>query len=557
MEQQVLGPVSMSAMISAIQPVLPNRRRRVRHRIQTPAYASFIVESQAAMLDLHEIVDISEDGVSIQCHSPLDTDQNLNLCLDLAECAEHIYTTGQVIWTSSSGRAGFRFSELSPDSLFKLREWLFLNAMAGVDGAGQTPTPAPYGEQHVPAPPSYTDTLAAVSAVQREVEGLGADLAGALRLIAGRTQILVRASGAAIALSDSLPDTMICRASSGPDAPPVGARLQVGSGFSGECVMTGKLLRCDDAESDPRVDRESCRALGIRSILAVPVRVGEKSIGILEAFSAYPNSFTENDAAVMQRMAETVLAALNRAARAENLPLPGAPARVSFDPTPGSVLFASEPEKTSRPGDDEGKPSSGITLPRSHLYLLIGVAAMIFMALGYMLAPLIQSKILERRGHLQTVLASSQPPRDSQAAAVPAAPSVETATLDQLRQMAEKGDPAAENALGLRYFQGDEKNGIRQDERQAFRWFSSAADHGSLAAQSKLGFLYWSGRGAPKDPNKAYFWTVLARARGDEGNKDLATVLSSGMTRAQSAAIEQQANLWLQQHQAPKPLAGH
>jgi hypothetical protein len=50
---------------------------------------------------------------------------------------------------------------------------------------------------------------------------------------------------------------------------------------------------------------------------------------------------------------------------------------------------------------------------------------------------------------------------------------------------------------------------------------------------------------------------VLARARGDEGNKDLATVLSSGMTRAQSAAIEQQANLWLQQHQAPKPLAGH
>jgi hypothetical protein len=322
--------------------------------------------------------------------------------------------------------------------------------------------------------------------------------------------------------------------------------------------MTGKLLRCDDAESDSRVDRESCRALGIRSILAIPVRVGEKSIGILEVFSPYPHAFVENDAGVMQRMTETVLAALNRAARAENLPLPGAPSRVSFNPAPGSVLFASEPEENSQRKEDEVKASSGITLPRSHLYLLIGVAAMIFMALGYMLAPLIQSKLLERRGHLQTVLASSRPPRENPSAVAPSIPTVETATVEQLKQMAEKGDPAAENALGLRYFQGDEKNGVRQDEKQAFRWFSSAAEHGSLAAQSKLGFLYWSGRGAPKDPVKAYFWTVLARARGDEGNKDLATVLSSGMTRAQSAAIEQQANLWLLQHQVPaKPGAAH
>lgn len=72
-----------------------------------------------------------------------------------------------------------------------------------------------------------------------------------------------------------------------------------------------------------------------------------------------------------------------------------------------------------------------------------------------------------------------------------------------------------------------------------------------------MGFLYWGGRGVPKDVNQAYFWTVLARARGDEENKDLAAVLASGMTRSQAAAIEQQADFWLQQHMAnTKPVVG-
>ena len=169
-------------------------------------------------------------------------------------------------------------------------------------------------------------------------------------------------------------------------------------------------------------------------------------------------------------------------------------------------------------------------------------AAVISVVLGYSAAPLIQSKLHEERSasHLQTVLASSQAPKSDVALALP---TVETASIDQLRQMAEKGNPAAENALGLRYFQGSEKDGIAQNEKEAFRWFNNAAEHGNPQAQSKLGFLYWSGRGVPKDLNKAYFWTVIARARGDEGNRDLAAVLASGMTRAQAAAIQEQAGL--------------
>lgn len=545
----------MAAMTSALHPVSPNRRRRVRHKIQTPAYATFTAESKGAMLDLHEIVDISEDGISIQCHSPLELNRQVNLCLDLADCAEHIYTTGQVVWSNASGRAGLHFSELSPESVSRLREWLFVNVMAGVAN-GEAEVAAFVGSR-ADAPPraNYTDTLAAVTAVQRQAEALGSDLAAALQLISDHAQTLVRASGAAIALADGDPDFMACRASSGADAPPIGARLQVGSGFSGECVKTGVPLRCDDADVDVRVDRESCRALGIRSILAVPVRVAQKSIGIVEVFSSQPNTFSESDKRVLQRFAESVLAALNRAARAENLPpLGAAPAATDFAPMPGSVLFASAPDKEKKMEGSEEKISGGISLPGSHLIILIVAAAMTFLALGYNVAPWIQTKLQQRSRSMPTVLASSQPPSP----VAPSIPAIETASFEQIRLMAEKGDPAAENALGLRYFQGDEKNGVRRDEKQAFRWFRSAADHGSLAAQAKLGAIYWGGRGVPKDLNQAYFWTVLARARGNKENKDLAAILASGMTRSQSAAIEQQAGQWLQQHMPNwKPPAGH
>lgn len=556
----------MEATNTAFHPVSPNRRRRVRHKIQTPAYATFTAESKGAMLDLHEIVDISEDGIAIQCHSPLALERRVSLCLDLADCAEHIYTTGEVVWCNASGRAGLHFSELSSESVARLREWLFVNVMAGVaDGEPEVSAAASFRAAAV-SRPNYTDTLTAVSAVKRQVQALGADLPAALQLISDRALTLLRASGAAIAIAEEDPDLMVCRASSGLDAPPVGARLQVGSGFSGECVKTGRPLRCDDSELDDLVDRPSCRALGIRSILAVPVRVAEKSVGIVEVFAPEPNSFSDSDSEVLQRLAESVLAAVNRTARAEDLPQLGTPAPAEqFTPMPGSVLFASavESKPVSTPDaekeneDSDETSAVGISLPRSLLVILVCVAAAIFLVLGYTLAPFIQTRLQQRGRSMQTVLASSPKPENASPDSLPAL-AVETASFAQLQQMAEQGDPAAENALGLRYFEGDEKNHIAQDEQQAFRWFRSAADHGSLPAQAKLGALYWGGRGVTKDVNQAYFWTVLARARGDKENKDLATILSSGMTRSQAALIEQQADTWLQQHLLTwKPAAGH
>ena len=403
--------------------------------------------------------------------------------------------------------------------------------------------------------PNYTDTLTAASAVQREAESQGSDLEAVLSLVASRSQSLLRASGAAIALAAKDPGTMICRASAGASAPPVGATLQVGSGFSGECVRTGKMLRCDDTETDERVDPESCGALGIRSMLAAPLRLGDRVVGLLEVFSAQPNAFGENDSAVLQRFAEMIVAAVNRAVRVHQ----PAPAPASPQPSaPGSILFAREPEPNS---EENGKKDAsadadevgGIRLPRAHLYFLVVVAAIIFLVLGYTLAPWIQEK-LQGRGRIgeQTVLASTQAP--PQAIVIPPIPAIETATLDQLRQFAGKGEPAAEYALGMRYASGD---GVKQDDKEAANWFLKAAENGNVKAQATLGTRYWGGRGVPASLTQAYFWAVLARAAGDQNSKTFAEILASRMTHAQAVAIEQKAEIWYEQHEpTAKPAPG-
>lgn len=533
----------MVASSALLRPAVPNRRRRVRHKIQTPAYASFTAQSQGAMLDLHEILNISEDGLALQCHSPLEVNSQVNLCLDLADCANQIFTTGEVIWANDFGRAGIRFFDLPSSSLARLREWLFLNVIAGVanDEVGPREFTSPR--------PDYTDTLSAVTAVQRQVEGLGADLSGALQLIAERAHSLVRGTGVAIALADDDPEFMICRASFGDSAPPVGARLQIGSGFSGECVKSGRLIRCEDSENDVRLAAETCRALGIRSLVAAPVLVGKKSIGIIEAFSDQPDAFSAAEEKVLQRLGETIVAAVNRAARAENLPPLVAPKPEPISAAPGSVLFAGQTPAESETAND--KNIGGVSLPRSHLVILLIAAAMIALVLGYSLAPWIQSKFQERgRTNLQTVLASTQPPKTEEASG----PTVETATLEQLRQMADNGDAAAENALGLRYATGD---GIKLDEKEAVRWFTRAAENGSVAAQSKLGSFYYSGRGVPADATKAYFWMAVARLSGDDASKALTPFVRARLTRAQAVAIDADADRWLQEHYpTAKPSAG-
>jgi GAF domain-containing protein len=536
----------MSAIVQSPRPATSNHRRSVRQKVHAPAYATFGGSSGNEMLELCEVLDISENGVAVQCASPMEIDQEVELCLDLAESGEQLSATARVVWSDSGGRVGLGFPALPDPALRCLRSWLFLNAMAGAANANAASSSATTGRA-VPRP-NYTDTLAALLAVQKEAESLGPDLDSVLSLIALRSHSFLRASGAAIALGGNDASVMTCRARAGESAPPMGAKFEAGSGFSGECVRAGRMLRCADTDTDERVDRESCRALGIRSILALPVRSEETIIGLLEVFSSQPNAFAENDSATLLRFAEMISAAIKRAGNPNQSS--GSSAK-AFSPPPGSILFA-HLDAAEEDAGACGNKVGGVHLPRAQLYVLYSVAATVALVLGFMFAPWIQQKLQARNRKAEhAVLASSHSPAE------PAQMSVASGNLQQLRELARHGNPAAENAIGLLYAQGDQKQAIQQDEGQAAHWFSKAAEDGSVPAQYKLSLLYWGGHGVPKDANKAYFWAVLARAGGQEGSNDLAKILASGMTRAQAAAIETQAEMWYQQHESrAKPNPG-
>ena len=167
-----------------------------------------------------------------------------------------------------------------------------------------------------------------------------AELDSALQLLVERAQYITGATGTALALPQG--EEMVCRASAGASAPAVGARLQVRSGLTGESIGRRQLLRCDNAETDPRVNLEACRALGIASIVVLPLlrRSGEVR-GLFELFSDHPYAFEERDLIALERMADLTLTALDLAEQRRNsapAPAPrGEPETPAEYPTLGSA----------------------------------------------------------------------------------------------------------------------------------------------------------------------------------------------------------------------------
>jgi len=548
-----------------LTPPVRARRRRVRQRVHTPAYASLNGSSSGQILDLSEIVDIHEEGMAIQASSAIEAQRRVNLCLDLTATKACIHTTGEVIWADRSGRLGIRFPQMPNDALRQLKEWLFVDLLVACANrqaellstnpfSQVTPRAAlekPPGnsalvnwmreELEPTAPADYTSILTGLAAVKREVEALRFDLDEALQLLARRAQTFTRATGAAIALTKG--SDMICRASAGQDAPGMGARFSVGSGFSGECVRSGRLMSCEDSETDLLVDRESCRGLGIRSMIAVPIQWEDAVIGLLEVFSPEPHAFGANDPLVLKRLAGICSAAVYRSGASES----HSPGHDSAQPDSRQPVSPQStfPAASAACVDDEFPVETPADLPLPHFsrtrkILLAAAAATVVLAGSWLISP------RDFNGGAGSILASQQPP--AKPSAQPPAPSVASADgFEGMRKLAEQGDPAAQFSVGARYATGED---VPQDYAEAVRWFSMAAERGHVVSQATLGAYYWAGRGVPQDLVRAYFWSVLAQAGGDEASKYRVAHLASRMTRAQITDAQQQANDWIKEHQS-------
>ena len=180
-----------------------------------------------------------------------------------------------------------------------------------------------------------------------------------LAVVAQRAQAFTNASGVAIALSEGNADEIVCRARSGASAPEVGAALRVEGTFTGLCIQTGKELRCDDCETDTRVDTAAIRALGIRSMVVTPIREENRVVGVLAAFAPTPHAFTITHVAVLKTMADQISALLQkeRRAREEN--------PQAETPRPAAPAIVAKPVATPTPAPTQAAPPTVVIKPSS------------------------------------------------------------------------------------------------------------------------------------------------------------------------------------------------
>src|SRR5271163_3504844 len=325
------------------------RRRRVRQKLYTPVYASFNGPQTGMVVDLSELLDLHEEGFAVQTSERLEINRAVTLCLDLPETRNFIHGFGEVMWSDDTGRGGIRFSALSESSRQILKEWLFSNLLIGCSNfVARAEQLAQRDEQKSPGPVLVSETPGRASnvipistrsetastetisnsssnvetglapspppqAASSDLEALhqaaiqpndDANSDAVFQRITDRALILTGATGAALAFLTG--DEMICRAQAGEPSPPLGAAIDAKQGLSGECIRTGLLVSCEDLQNDPRVDPEIGQALGIGSLMAVPIFSDFRVVGLLEVFSPLPQSFTTLHRTLLHRLVEII-----------------------------------------------------------------------------------------------------------------------------------------------------------------------------------------------------------------------------------------------------------
>jgi N-acetylmuramoyl-L-alanine amidase len=139
-----------------------------------------------------------------------------------------------------------------------------------------------------------------------------------LQLICDRAQAITQADGIVVALAEGSEagrlaaerSGLLCRAAAGPLAVERGVHLIGESEFLQDCLGSGRILRCDDCETDARVDLDFARQMGARSTVLVPLRGRREHLGVLQAFSRTTRAFTDHDVRCFDLFAELVLSAL-------------------------------------------------------------------------------------------------------------------------------------------------------------------------------------------------------------------------------------------------------
>ncbi|HEY77436.1 MAG TPA: GAF domain-containing protein [Thermoflexia bacterium] len=136
-----------------------------------------------------------------------------------------------------------------------------------------------------------------------------------LGLIVDMAARVMRAKVCSLMLLDETENVLILRATQGlspayRDRPP----LKVGEGIAGRVAETGEPIVVADVRTDPRYRYpEVAREVGLCSLLCVPLRVRDRTIGVFNCYTGEPHTFTPQEIGLFQTLANQTALAIENA----------------------------------------------------------------------------------------------------------------------------------------------------------------------------------------------------------------------------------------------------
>jgi TonB family protein len=148
-------------------------------------------------------------------------------------------------------------------------------------------------------------TIASHSAIGQFVPDFSSQFLSDLQGLLEKAGRFTGATSTAIAFVDGA--ELVTKVSMGDCAPEPGSRSPISGSFTGLCVQSREVQRCDDAVRDSRVDAGACEALGIASMVIVPIGEKKAVYGVLAAFSPKPNAFSPTHVALLRTISDIVI----------------------------------------------------------------------------------------------------------------------------------------------------------------------------------------------------------------------------------------------------------
>ncbi|MBW4460366.1 MAG: PAS domain S-box protein [Nodosilinea sp. WJT8-NPBG4] len=155
------------------------------------------------------------------------------------------------------------------------------------------------------------ERLSEVVETQQKVALVNPHLEQVMAVIAAGALSLTRADGAAVELLEGT--ELVCQAGSGIAQAHLGWRLPLADSLGGRCLAEGRTLYCADVECEGWDKSPIIKALGLRSLVVVPLTYQAEQVGVIKVFSQQPNAFTGSDRQTLQLMAGFLAASLHSA----------------------------------------------------------------------------------------------------------------------------------------------------------------------------------------------------------------------------------------------------